>query len=101
MAPRFSTVHCNGSEQWFSVERRPRKKERKEAGLLGGGMVGWGASWVERAAQRAHHAGRRLKALVCTVGEFGCALGGPCAEYGPFIGLCEAAGPACRRVEVC
>ena len=40
MVHSFPMDHCNGSEQWFSVERRPRKKERKEAGLLGGFMMG-------------------------------------------------------------
>ena len=75
MVHSFSMVHCNGSEQWFSVERRSRKKERKAAGLLGGGMVVWGDSCVERAAQRAHHAGRRLQGLVCTMDEFEVHLG--------------------------
>ena len=75
MVHSFSMVHCNGSEQWFSVERRPRKKERKEAGQLGGGMVGWGASFKERAVQRAHHPHRSLQGLVYTMGEFELRLG--------------------------
>ena len=51
MVHSFPMDHCNGSEQWFSVERRPRKKERKEAGILGGFMMGCSASLEERAAQ--------------------------------------------------
>ena len=43
--------------------------------MLGGGMVVWGASCMERAAQRAHNAGRRLQARVDTVVEFEMRLG--------------------------